>query len=120
MPLYFTRVELCRYLRIHSAGLDPQDPARFGRARSWNPVTSGLAAGRALPTQTGAWLYAVMMPNLGLYLLYRIAPLLELSAAQHTVLWLSSASAAPMISTTPDTHWYAFSVSPKTKNATSR
>ena len=26
----------------------------------------------------GAWLYAVMMPNLGLYLLYRIAPLLEL------------------------------------------
>ncbi|MEA3397301.1 MAG: proton-conducting transporter membrane subunit [Chloroflexota bacterium] len=57
------------------------------------PFDRWLLAGRSLPTQTGAWLYAVMMPNLGLYLLYRIAPLLELSAAQHTVLWLSGASA---------------------------
>ncbi|MCD4738555.1 MAG: hypothetical protein K8R89_04775 [Anaerolineae bacterium] len=57
------------------------------------PFDHWLLAGRALPTQTGVWLYAVMMPNLGLYLLYRIAPLLELSAAQHIVLWLSSASA---------------------------
>jgi len=57
------------------------------------PFDRWLPVGRALPTQTGAWLYAVMMPNLGLYLLYRIAPLLELSAAQHIVLWLSVASA---------------------------
>ncbi len=57
------------------------------------PFDRWLSVGRSLPTQTGAWLYAVMMPNLGLYLLYRIAPLLELSAAQHIVLWLSVASA---------------------------
>ena len=61
------------------------------------PFDRWLAIGRRLPAATGAWLTAIMMPNLGLYLLYRITPLLTLSTAQRAVLWISGASALPML-----------------------
>ena len=51
--------------------------------------------GRRLALSSQAWLYATIMPNLGLYLLYRVTPLLTLAGPlQTTVLWLGAGSAA--------------------------
>lgn len=49
----------------------------------WRPV------GRRLDLATDAWLYATVMPALGLYLLYRITPLLEVNTLTATLalLW---------------------------------
>jgi len=50
--------------------------------------------GRPLSLNTQAWLYAIVMPNLGGYLLYRIAPLLALSSTvEGLMLWLGAAVA---------------------------
>ena len=50
--------------------------------------------GRALALNTQAWLYAIVMPNLGAYLLYRVAPLLALSGTIQTlILWLGAGAA---------------------------
>ncbi len=43
------------------------------------PFHRWQAAADGLSPPTGAWLYGVAMPNLGLYLLYRITPLLALN-----------------------------------------
>ncbi len=43
------------------------------------PFHHWQAAADGLSPLTGAWLYGVAMPNLGLYLLYRITPLLALN-----------------------------------------
>ena len=51
--------------------------------------------GRLLSLASQTWLYATVMPNLGLYLLYRITPLLALSGPLQTVaLWLGAGGAA--------------------------
>ncbi len=44
------------------------------------PFQDWLRAGDLAESPAGAWLYGIATPNLGLYLLYRIAPLLALSA----------------------------------------
>jgi NADH:ubiquinone oxidoreductase subunit 5 (subunit L)/multisubunit Na+/H+ antiporter MnhA subunit len=52
-------------------------------------------AGRRLTLFSHSWLYASLMPNLGLYLLYRVTPLLALAAPLATAaLWIGSATAA--------------------------
>ena len=51
--------------------------------------------GRRLSLASQAWLYATVMPNLGLYLLYRITPLLALAGPLQTAaLWLGAGGAA--------------------------
>lgn len=51
--------------------------------------------GRALSLNTHAWLYAIVAPNLGAYLLYRVTPLLALHSPLQTVaLWLGAGGAA--------------------------
>jgi len=58
------------------------------------PFHIWLRAGRKLPLASQAWLYATVMPNLGLYLLYRITPLLVLNTSMsQVVLWLGVGSA---------------------------
>lgn len=39
------------------------------------PFLAWIHSGEALDRLTGTWLYAALMPNLGLYLLYRVTPL---------------------------------------------
>lgn len=39
------------------------------------PFYAWIDSGRRLPRSTSTWLYATLMPNLGLYLLYRVAAL---------------------------------------------
>ena len=42
-----------------------------------------------------AWLYATVVPNLGMYLLYRVTPLLPLiGSLQTAALWLGAGGAA--------------------------
>ena len=48
------------------------------------PLHAWLQAGQSLSPTTRGWLYGIVMPNLGFYLLYRITPLLTASG----VLWL--------------------------------
>jgi len=51
--------------------------------------------GRRLSLSSNAWLYASVMPNLGIYLLYRVAPLLALNRPLQTAaLWLGAGGAA--------------------------
>jgi len=51
--------------------------------------------GRTLSLNTQAWLYAIVAPNLGAYLLYRVTSLLTLHGPLQTVaLWLGAAGAA--------------------------
>lgn len=52
------------------------------------PFHSWICAGRGLSRPTYLWLYATVMPNLGLYLLYRIAPLAALPGPLNTMLLL--------------------------------
>ena len=50
--------------------------------------------GRRLTLTSQAWLYATIMPNLGLYLLYRVTPLLVLTGPLQTAaLWLGAGGA---------------------------
>ena len=50
--------------------------------------------GRRLALASQAWLYATVVPNLGLYLLYRITPLLALAGPLQTAaLWLGASGA---------------------------
>ena len=50
--------------------------------------------GRRLALASQVWLYATIMPNLGLYLLYRVTPLLALAGPLQTaVLWLGAGGA---------------------------
>ncbi|MEM4725278.1 MAG: proton-conducting transporter membrane subunit, partial [Candidatus Hadarchaeum sp.] len=52
-------------------------------------------SGRHLTPASHAWLFATMMPNLGIYLLYRVSPLIAKSAQWQAVgLWLGAAGAA--------------------------
>jgi len=51
--------------------------------------------GRRLTLASHAWLYATVMPNLGMYLLYRTTPLLALTGPLQTAaLWLGAGGAA--------------------------
>jgi formate hydrogenlyase subunit 3/multisubunit Na+/H+ antiporter MnhD subunit len=51
--------------------------------------------GRPASLTTRAWLHGTVMPNLGLYLLYRITPLLHLSQpVQQAAIWLGAIGAA--------------------------
>jgi len=59
------------------------------------PFHLWIQPGRRLALSSQAWLYATIMPNLGLYLLYRVTPLLALSGPLHTAaLWLGAGGAA--------------------------
>ena len=50
--------------------------------------------GRSLSLNTQAWLYGIVMPNLGAYLLYRTTPVLGLSDTAQTIsLWLGGGAA---------------------------
>ena len=52
-------------------------------------------SGQRLSLASQAWLYATVMPNLGLYLLYRVTPLLALAGPlQMAALWLGAGGAA--------------------------
>jgi NADH:ubiquinone oxidoreductase subunit 5 (subunit L)/multisubunit Na+/H+ antiporter MnhA subunit len=57
------------------------------------PFHGWLQTGRRFTLSSHTWTYATVMPNLGLYLLYRVTPLLVLnSSARQWVLWLGAAS----------------------------
>ena len=59
------------------------------------PFHLWIQSGRWLTLTSQAWLYATIMPNLGLYLLYRITPLLVLARPLQTAaLWLGAGGAA--------------------------
>lgn len=59
------------------------------------PFQLWIQAGRRLPLATHAWLYATVVPNLGLYLLYRVTPLLLLSdPLRGAVFWLGAIGSA--------------------------
>ncbi len=57
------------------------------------PFHSWLRAGHKLPLDARVWLYATVMPNLGLYLLYRVTPLLATSQLQPWILAMSIGTA---------------------------
>lgn len=58
------------------------------------PFHGWLRAGQRLTLVSHAWTYAVVMPNLGLYLLYRVTPLLtSYPAMAQWVLWLGAVAA---------------------------
>jgi hypothetical protein len=50
------------------------------------PFYAWIDSGRRLARRNYAWLYATLMPNLGLYLLYRVAPLPATLPLLHTAL----------------------------------
>lgn len=58
------------------------------------PFDTWLSKGRHLRPIAGIWLYAIVMPNLGSYLLYRVEPLLSadsiLPALRVATLWLGA------------------------------
>jgi len=58
------------------------------------PLHLWLQAGRQLALDTRTWLFATLMPNLGMYLLYRVTPLLFLGGPFQVVTrWLGAGSA---------------------------
>jgi formate hydrogenlyase subunit 3/multisubunit Na+/H+ antiporter MnhD subunit len=58
------------------------------------PFSLWLQAGSQLPSRSRTWLYATVMPNLGLYLLYRVTPLLAASGpVRGAALWIGAGSA---------------------------
>jgi len=58
------------------------------------PLHVWIAGGRRLSVHSQAWLYTTVMPNLGAYLLYRVAPLLSLNPwVQTLLLWLGAGAA---------------------------
>ncbi len=69
------------------------------------PFHSWVQQGRPASLTTRAWLYGTVMPNLGLYLLYRVTPLLPLvQPLQQAALWVGAigAAAAALIMLTQD------------------
>jgi NADH:ubiquinone oxidoreductase subunit 5 (subunit L)/multisubunit Na+/H+ antiporter MnhA subunit len=68
--------------------------AAWAKLGGWPFSVWGLAA-RRLSLGSQAWLYATLVPNLGAYLLYRIAPLLASAGSISTALaWLGAGGAA--------------------------
>lgn len=59
------------------------------------PFHSWLRVGAALLTSSAIWAYGVVMPNLGLYLLYRVAPLLFASGLNPLMLGFGVATMVP-------------------------
>jgi NADH:ubiquinone oxidoreductase subunit 5 (subunit L)/multisubunit Na+/H+ antiporter MnhA subunit len=58
------------------------------------PFSLWPQAGSPLPLRSRTWLYATVMPNLGLYLLYRVAPLLvHAGPVRDAALWIGAGSA---------------------------
>jgi formate hydrogenlyase subunit 3/multisubunit Na+/H+ antiporter MnhD subunit len=58
------------------------------------PLHLWIGWGRSLAANTQAWLFTTVMPNLGVYLLYRITSLLTPNAAVQTlILWLGAGAA---------------------------
>lgn len=51
------------------------------------PLHGWIYAGRLLRPTTRGWLYGILMPNLGLYLLYRVTPLLRVAGPLRDVLF---------------------------------
>jgi len=59
------------------------------------PFHLWVRAGRRLSLSSRTWLFGTVMPNLGLYLLYRVSPLVALPGPARTVaMWLGAAGAA--------------------------
>jgi len=55
------------------------------------PFSLWLQAGRRLGYGKYAWLYLTLMPNLGLYLLYKVTPLLAIAGpVQRATLWIGA------------------------------
>ena len=68
--------------------------AAWAKLGGW-PFHLWSQAGRRLPLASQAWLYAILVPNLGAYLLYRVTPLLVLAGpVQVAALWLGAGGAA--------------------------
>jgi NADH:ubiquinone oxidoreductase subunit 5 (subunit L)/multisubunit Na+/H+ antiporter MnhA subunit len=68
--------------------------AAWAKLGGW-PFSMWVMAGRQLSLASHAWLYATLVPNLGAYLLYRIAPLLALAGPLSTTLaWVGAGGAA--------------------------
>ncbi len=57
------------------------------KAGAW-PFHSWLRVGAALGLRSRSWLYGVLMPSLGFYLLYRVAPLLTASISRSLIVSL--------------------------------
>ncbi len=58
------------------------------------PLHLWVSWGHGLSLNAHAWLFSIVMPNLGAYLLYRVTPLLTPSAGVQTlVLWLAAGAA---------------------------
>lgn len=59
------------------------------------PFHLWIRAGRLLMPASRTWLFATLMPNLGLYLLYRVTPLAALTGPLRTMaMWLGAGSMA--------------------------
>jgi len=59
------------------------------------PFHVWVQQGRPASLTTRAWLHSIVMPNLGLYLLYRVTPLLQLSQpVQQAAIWIGALGAA--------------------------
>lgn len=77
--------------RIAAAGLLLASWVKIG---AW-PFQAWVSVGRRLEPRSEAWLYAIVLPNLGLYLLYRVVPLLaQNSSLGSAPLWLGAGGAA--------------------------
>jgi NADH:ubiquinone oxidoreductase subunit 4 (subunit M) len=58
------------------------------------PLHGWQHVGRVLPSGVGTWLYGVLMPQLGLYLLYRVTPLMAAGPLHVPILVMGVVSAA--------------------------
>jgi formate hydrogenlyase subunit 3/multisubunit Na+/H+ antiporter MnhD subunit len=68
--------------------------AAWVKSGGW-PFHLWSQVGRRLSLVSQAWLYATVMPNLGMYLLYRVTPLLAVAGPLRTVaLWVGACSTA--------------------------
>jgi hypothetical protein len=68
--------------------------AMWVKIGAW-PFQAWTGVGRRLAPRSQAWLYAIVLPNLGLYLLHRIAPLLaDTGPLGSAPLWLGAGGAA--------------------------
>jgi len=77
--------------QVAAAGLLLASWVKIG---AW-PFQAWVSVGRRLLPRSEAWLYAIVLPNLGLYLLYRAAPLLaDTGPLGPASLWLGAGGAA--------------------------
>jgi hypothetical protein len=77
--------------QIAAAGLLTASWAKIG---AW-PFQAWVRAGRRLTPRSEAWLYATVLPNLGLYLLYRVVRLLAPTGPLGSApMWLGAGGAA--------------------------